>query len=288
MRGLKYFHHLQMPFRIKWRHLSTDRNIAPAQQGRNMIIRLKKHLLSILFILIIVPQSHSKVVVFDLVTTVRTPVNISVLTRDGFFSAGGRMVDIYLDNNLLKRILTGGDGYGYLKYTPREPGFKKITARSNTDNASGLILVMGENEKAIIIEIEGAFRNTLFSDEIRESSRKAVNSLSDNFKIIYLSRFLGKGITGNWLEKQNFPKSVILRWRGLKTLENLEDNKVQLHSIIGSSAVISTAIGRIGKRFSFEKTKAGKTVKDWDEILKLLVKYPRSHPNENGSSDEDE
>ena len=143
-----------------------------------MIIYLKKYLLPILFILIIVPESHSKVVVFDQVTTVQTPINIRVLTRDGFFSAGGRMVDIYLDNNPLKKILTGGDGYGYLKYTPREAGLKTITARSNTDSASGLILVMNENEKAIIIEIEGAFRDTVFSDEIKESSRKAVNSLS--------------------------------------------------------------------------------------------------------------
>ncbi len=253
--------------------------------GAPMIISLKKYLLPILFILIIVPESHSKVVVFDHVTTVQTPMNIRVLTRDGFFSAGGRIVDIYLDNNLLKKILTGGDGYGYLKYTPREAGLKKITARSNTDSASGLILVMNENEKAIIIEIEGAFRDTVFSDEIRESSQKAVNSLSENYKIIYLSRFLGKGITGSWLEKQNFPKSVILRWRGPKTLENLKKNGVQLHAIIGSSVVISTVTEQIEKRFSFEKTKDGKTVKDWDEILKLLVKSPLSHPNENDSSD---
>ena len=170
-----------------------------------MIICFKKYLLLILIILTIVPVSHSKVVVFDQVTTVQTPISIRVLTRDGFFSAGGRMVDIYLDNTLLKRILTGGDGYGYLTYTPREAGLRKISARSNADSATGLILVMNSNEKAIIIEAEGAFKDTVFSDEIRESSQKAVKSLSENYKIIYLNRFLGKNITGSWLEKQNFP-----------------------------------------------------------------------------------
>jgi len=253
-----------------------------------MIICLKKYLLPILFILISVPESHGKVIVFDRVTTIQTPINIRVLTRDGFFAAGGRMVDIYLENNLLKKILTGGDGYGYLKYTPGEAGLKKITARSNTDSASGLILVMDENEKAIIIEIEGAFKNTVFSDEIRASCLKTINALSENYKIIYLSRFLGKGITESWLEKQNFPKSVILRWRGPTTLENLKNNSVHLHAIIGSAEVISAATERIEKRFSFEKTKDGKTVKDWDEILKLLQKSPLSHPKENDFSDEDE
>jgi hypothetical protein len=249
---------------------------------------MKKYLLAILIISVIVPVSHSKVVIFDQVTTVQTPIKIRVLTREGFFAAGGRMVDIYLDNNLLKKILTGGDGYGYLKYTPRGPGLKKITARSNTDSASGLVLVMNDNEKAIIIETEGAFKDTLFSDEIRESSQKALTSLSENYKIIYLSRFLGKGITGIWLEKQNFPKSVILRWRGPKTVENLKKNGVQLHAIIGSGDVISAVTEQIEKRFSFEKTKDGITAKDWDEILKQLPQSPLSHPKENDHSDEGE
>ena len=253
-----------------------------------MITCLNKYLLPILFILIIVSETHCKVVVFDHVTTVQTPIQIRVLTRDGFFSAGGQTVDIYLENNLLKKILTGGDGYGYLKYTPREPGLKKITARSNTDSASGLILVMDNSEKAIVIETEGAFKDTVFSDEIRESSQKAANLLSQNYKIIYLSRFLGKDIIGSWLEKQNFPKSVILRWRGPKTLDNLKKNKVQLHAIIGSADVISAVTDQIETRFSFEKTNDGKTAKDWDEIVKLLLESPRLHSEENDSFDEGE
>jgi hypothetical protein len=228
------------------------------------------------------------VVVFDHVTTIQKPINIKVLTKAGFFAAGGRMVDIYLDNNPLKKILTGGDGYGYLKYTPQEAGLKKITAHSVKGSASGLILVMNENERAILIEIEGAFKDSVFSDAIRESSQKAVNALSENYKIIYLSRFLGKGISGSWLEKQNFPKSVIIRWGGLTTLKNLKKNGVQIQAIIGSPDVLATVSEQIEKRFSFEKTEDGKTVKDWDEILRLLVKSPLFHPNESDSFDEDE
>ena len=253
-----------------------------------MIIWIRKYLLPVLIILIIVPASHSKMVVFDRVTTVQKPIHIKVLTKDGFFSAGGQMVDIYVDDIPLKKILTGGDGYGYLKFTPREAGLKKITARSTIGSASGLILVLNENEKVILIEIEGAFKDTVFSDAIRESSQKAVNSLSENYRIIYLSRFLGKGITGSWLEKQNFPKSVILRWRGPITLKNLKKKGVQPHAIIGSSDVIASVSQQIERRFSFEKTKNGETVKDWDEILRLLTKSPLSLPNDPDSLDENE
>ena len=245
-----------------------------------MVIYLKKYLLPVLFIFLFVTVSHGKIVVFDHVTIVQKPINIKVLTKDSFFAAGGQMVDIYLDNDPLKKILTGGDGYGYLKYTPQEAGLKTITAHSVKGSASGLILVMNKEEKAILIEIEGAFKDTVFSDAIRESSQKAVTLLSENYKIIYLSRFLSKSITGSWLEKQNFPKSVIIRWRGLTSLKSLKKNGVQIQAIIGSADVIATVSEKIEKRFSFEKTKDGKTVKDWDEILRLLVKSPLSHPNE--------
>ena len=250
-----------------------------------MIRYFKKYLLPVLFIWIFVPVSHGKVVIFDQVTTVRTPIKISVLTRDGFFAAGGRLVDVYLDNQLIKKVLTGGDGYGYLKYIPLTPGLKKITARSNTDSASGRILVIDENEKVILIEAEGAFKDTVFSDEIRQRCRKVVKSISENYQIIYLSRFLGTGITGSWLEKHDFPESAILRWNGPKTLDKLKKDGVQLHAIVGSSDVIKAVAEQVEKRFTFEKTKEGKTVKDWEEILDLLVKSPRTDPGAKDPAD---
>jgi hypothetical protein len=248
-----------------------------------MIIYIKKYLLSILLILFFVPASYCKVVVFDHVTTIQKPINIKVLTKAGFFTAGGRMVDIYLDNKPLKKILTGGDGYGYLKYIPQETGLKKITAHSVKGSASGLILVMTENEKAILFEIEGAFKDSVFSDAIRERSQKAVNALSENYKIIYLSRFLGKALTGNWLEKRNFPKSVILRWQGPSTLKSLTKKGVQLHAIIGSSTVISSAKKHVENRYTFEPTKNGITVKDWEEIINHLEDSSESQSDETES-----
>jgi hypothetical protein len=226
--------------------------------------------LGIALVLTAVPVCHAEVVVLDRVTTVETPIRITVLTKSRFFSAGGRLVDVYLDDEHLKSILTGGDGYGYLKYTPLSAGYKKIKARSNSDSATGLLLVMTKNDRAIIIEVEEGFKDAVFSEEVKQSSLKAVKMLSKNYKIIYLSRFVGKGITGTWLEKQNFPESVILSWRGSKTLTALKAKGIQLHAIIGSSAVISAAAKDIENRFTFEKTKDGTNVKDWDEILEQL------------------
>lgn len=225
---------------------------------------------SLTTVLFVAPDCAAEVAVLDRVTTVNTPIRITVLTKSRFFSAGGRRVDVYLDDKHLKRILTGGDGYGYLKYTPRSTGYQKIKARSNSDSAEGLLLVMTKKDRAIVIEVEEGFKTAVFSEEIKQSSLKAVKTLSKKYKIIYLSRYLGKSITGTWLEKQSFPKSVILDWQGSNTLTALKKKGIQLHAIIGSTAVISEAAKNIENRFTFEKTKDGTTVKDWDEIAELL------------------
>ncbi len=221
-------------------------------------------------LLTFVKVGSGEIVVFDDVTTIQTPIRIKVLTKAGFFARGGRLVDIYLDAIHLKRILTGGDGYGYLKYTPRVEGFKSIEARSEAESGSGLHLVTSKSDKAIIIDIEGAFKDAVFSEEIRENSREAVNALSKAYKIIYISRFVGKGVGRSWLEKEGFPKSVILRWQGADTLKLFKKRGVLLDAVIGSATVISAAKKYIPHRYTFEKSKDGKMVKDWDEILKLL------------------
>ena len=238
-----------------------------------MILSLKKMILAAIFSMCAIFSATicpADVVVLDHVTTIDTPVRITVLTKSRFFSDGGRRVDLYLEGKHLKRILTGGDGYGYYKITPRSPGYQKIKARSDSESTEGLLLVMTKTDQAIAIEVEQGFKNAVFSEEIKQSSLKAVKTLSQKYKIIYLSRFVGKSITAAWLEKQGYPESVILGWRGAATLTAMKKKGIQIEAIIGSAAVLSAAAGVIEKRFTFEKTKDGTTVKNWDEILEHL------------------
>ncbi|CAB1058568.1 hypothetical protein D1BOALGB6SA_3324 [Olavius sp. associated proteobacterium Delta 1] len=239
-----------------------------------MNLSFNKLMLAVCFsgtlILTSVTGTRAEVVVFDGVTTVQTPIRIKVLTKGRIFSEGGRLVDLYLDDNHLKKILTGADGYGYFKYIPQSPGFKEITARADGISASGLILVMGKSEKAIIIDVEGAFKDTIFSEKLQADSRKVVKALSQDYQVIYLSRYVGKDISKRWLARKDFPKSAVLRWQGPNTFKKLDKRGVHLYAVIGSAALISAAKKHIEHRYTFEESKDGKIVKDWDEILNLL------------------
>jgi hypothetical protein len=61
-----------------------------------------------------------------------------------------------------------------------------------------------------------------------------------------------------------------LRWQGINTLKLLKKRDVRLDAVIGSAAVIAAAKKHIEHRYTFENSKDGKMVKDWDEILELL------------------
>ena len=125
-------------------------------------------------------------------------------------------------------------------------------------------------DPALVIESEGSFRSALLSEGTRSQSRRAINCLGKSYKIIYVSRYAGKRVSRIWLEKQNYPSSVILPWTGAPMFAKLKKRGVQLHAIIGSSAVISAAASYFNNRYTFEPTADGQTVKNWDEVLMLL------------------
>lgn len=214
----------------------------------------------------------SAVVVFDGVTTVGTPVYLKVLTKGRIFAAGGKRVEFFLDDERLGKNLTGGDGYGYRKYAPRRAGIIKVRVLSNGESGSGLLLVMKKSDKAVLIEVEGAFKDAFISEIAAGASRRAMEKMMQNYQIIYLSRYSGLQMSRNWLDEKDFPQAPVLPWQGPKLLSALKEKGIHLHAIIGSAGIIGEAAEHIEKRYTFGQTQKGQTVKDWEEVIDLLEK----------------
>ena len=214
---------------------------------------------------------QAAVIVFDRVTTVGTSVYLKVLTKGKFFAEGGKRITFYLEGQQLGKTLTGGDGYGFLKVTPDRRGMQKIEVQTEKDRGQGNVLVLGKDDKVIVIEIEGSLKTSLYSESIRAESQKAVKALSRSYKIIYLSRFFGFNIAKTWLQNEKLPVSVVLPWHGKGTLEDLKENGINLWAFIGSAAMISTSSEYFQKNYSFEETETGKKLDNWAEVETLLL-----------------
>lgn len=214
----------------------------------------------------------SAVIVYDQVTTVGTPVYLEALTKGRIFAEGGRLVEFYLDDKSVGKNLTGGDGHGYRKYEPARSGIIKVSARSEGESGSGLLLVMKKSEKAVLIEIEGGFKDAFISQMAARANRQGVATLAKKYRVIYLSRYMGFQMSKDWLDEGEFPDGPLLRWRGPQTLNALKARGIHLYAIIGSAGIIREAVEHIEKRYTFEQTQYGQTVKDWEEIIERLQK----------------
>lgn len=226
-------------------------------------------------------RSLAAVIVYDRVTTVKTPVYLKVLTKGRIFAAGGRLVEFFWDNKSLGKNLTGGDGYGYRKYVPLRAGIFKVRATSDDESGAGFVLVMKKSEKAVLIEIEGSLKDAFISDIAAGAGRQAVEALLKKYRIIYLSRHTGIRFARNWLDEKAFPEAPVLRWRGTQTLEALEDKGIQLYAIIGAAGVVAAAADHVERRYTFDKTQQGQTVDDWHELMEKLSKSAPENSEKN-------
>ena len=240
-----------------------------------MILVHKKNILRLFWaiqILFFMPLTvQAAVIVFDRVTTVGTSVYLKVLTKGKFFPEGGKRITFYLEGQQLGKTLTGGDGYGFLKVTPERKGMQEIEVQTDKDKGTGHLLVLGRDEKVIVIEIEGSLKTSLYSENIRAESRKAIKALSRSYKIIYLGRVLGFNISKAWLQNEKLPVSAVLPWHGTDTLEDLKENGIYLWAFIGSAALISTSSEYFEKSYTFEETETGKKLENWAEVENLLL-----------------
>lgn len=98
----------------------------------------------------------------------------------------------------------------------------------------------------------------------------AIRSIKDRFRVIYLSRTLGSMLAKPLLTQSGLPESVVLDYLGPGTFKMLKKKGVRLHAIVGSGDTLSAVGADFDKAFSFEKSRYGKTVKNWQEILENL------------------
>jgi hypothetical protein len=234
-----------------------------------MIGRLLWILLAALWVA--APDADAGVRVYDRVTAVGWAVFLEVETRRFGFPEGGTRVRLYLEDRVLGEILTGADGRGYLKYTPSATGELRLGARWRDFQASGRLLVLKADEKALVVEIEGALRSHPLDRALREGSAAALETLSRRFRLIYLESPLGALINETWLTDSGLPQAVVLRNRGETTFKHLAAHGVRPFAVVGSAGLLAAAKPHVEKRFSFEKTADGQTVKNWPALVEALA-----------------
>jgi hypothetical protein len=212
----------------------------------------------------------AEISVFDQISLVGAPVTLVVRTTHFFVADGGRRVSISLDGEILRPILTGGDGYGYLRLTPSRCGLFKISARSGESEGSGRLWVLKETERIVLLESETVLKEIFLRPGARESCRAALESLQQRYRLIFVYRLLSAGVARRGLEGEGLSPVVLIPWKGAATPESLRAKGLQIHAVIGSAETARSAGAEVRHRISFEKDKQIQTISEWEEIAKAL------------------
>jgi hypothetical protein len=220
-------------------------------------------------------RALSRVVVHDTVAVKDRKVMLRAETRGKFFSKGGELVEFLVDNKSIGKNLSGGDGIAYKQFVPAKSGLHGITARSNGDEGTGLLLSLERGASIVFVDVEGSLLEGPFSLKPKQASQDAIKKIHEVFPIVFLqTTFIGVRVTKEWLERNAFIESPVLEWRQGKIFEEIAEKGLKIRAVIGGPKVIESLKGDNPLVFSFEKAKDAEKVKGWEEISKKLMKIP--------------
>lgn len=234
--------------------------------------RFKKTCLPVLlfFWVVSITPVNAAVYIFDDVAALEMPVQLMVLTKGKLFPSGGKLVDIYLDGRHLGRIMSGGDGYGYMKFIPRSAGTHEVRVVCEGSEDTGMILVAKQQMIVLCIEMETGLGRSFWDSKSKAGMAGVLTELSRHYTLIYLSRFIGPINARKVLNKTGCPRGVTLRWRGVETFEVLQQKGLHLYAVIASAKLLADAAEYAENRFTFEESEDGTTVENWQDLAQKL------------------
>ena len=213
----------------------------------------------------------AEVVVHDRVAVVGEKTRIEVETRGRFFSAGGVVVTLSVDDRPAGTALSGGDGRAYKEFVPRKKGSSRVSAETATGKGSGIMLCIDRGDRIVVVSAEGGLFEGIFPREPRPGSAEALERLSEKFPVVILQTgVLPYRHLKSWLAENKADYLPVIPWAEGSVFEGFREKGIRIEAVVGSEAVISSAREYTKKAFAFGEAEGAETVNDWQEIVQGL------------------
>ena len=224
--------------------------------------------------------SMKSVMVYDGVAAVGHPLVLKVRTRGSLFPEGGCRVDLRVGEAPAGRMLTGGDGYGFLKFVPGSAGLKIIRATAADAAGRGRLLVLAPSEKAVVFELESGIREMFLSGETPSGIRHVIESVGRRYRVLFMTRAMGPFLARIILSRSGFSECVVVGYTGPDTFKRMKERGVKLHAVVGSPGVLSTVGACADRTFRFEEGSPGEFVDTWRELERRLADPEEKQEND--------
>jgi len=198
-------------------------------------------------------------------------ISIKAETKGRYFSKGGQMVNFFVNGKSIGNALSGGDGFAYKSFTPRTSVPNMVVAKYGKDSDRGVIMSLKKGKRIVFVDVEGSLLSSPFSKEPIEKSRDVIKAIIKKYPVVYLhTGVIGIKSIREWLRKNKFPESAVLPWEMGSLFNDLNKKGIKIKAVIGSPAVIESAVDYKPVAFTFDESDYAEKVKDWKEIGKKL------------------
>ncbi len=224
-----------------------------------------------LFVCLFPETASGGVIIRDIIVLNHQKVMLRAKTTGKIFAKGGQIVEFFVDGESVGKTLSGGDGVAFKSFTPMKIGLYQTRAASGEDKSAGLLFSLKKDTRIVFIDVEGSLLQMRFSTVPKKGSQKAVEEIYKKFTVVFLQTgFFGVTIVKAWLKKNNFPELPVVPWRQGAIFQEITENGLRIHAVIGSSNVIESAKDYNGRSFSFNALENSELVKDWMEVIEKL------------------
>lgn len=214
-------------------------------------------------------KANGGVSVFDQVTTPARPFYLKLRTHRGPLAMGGIRGAFWIDDRRVGPVLTGVDGYGFLKHTATRTGIFTLRGETAAGSAEARLLVVDTSDRVVLFEAETVLRHSL-GRERSAVVHRFMGQIAENFEVIYLCGLLGKTTTRQLIKNRALPDRVILEGKDRTRFAQLSNRGVQIFAVVGASAFIRAAGNLSPRRFSFEKGARARYVAHWEDLSNQL------------------
>lgn len=244
-------------------------------------MKIKAILVSFFSLLVFLISIHllplsvcAEVFVYDMIALKNEEILLKVETRGKFSRKGGELVEFFADRKPIGKALSGGDGFAFKQFSSTKTGIFNITVKSKAYESTGLLVVLKKSEKIVFTELEGGLlEGELLKQRPKEGSQDAIGEINKRYPVIILQKgVLNKKMVKEWLKKHGYKELPVISWEDGYIFRELAEKGIKIKAVIGSNAIIDSAAKYKPLSFSFTDKEGSSTVKNWDEIKKLLLK----------------
>lgn len=237
---------------------------------------MKASVILLIIFLLIPSVAFAGVDVRDDIVVTGEAVMLGARTKGLFLARGGELVEFSVDDKVLGRNLSGGDGWAYREFLPKKEKLYKVKATSGGESGTGLLLSLKKGRGILFIDVQGSLIKPPFSQLPREGSLAIVKKLDEKFHMVYLYSEFPEIIISMWLKENEFPDAPLFGWRGGYIFDDIVEKGLKVKAVIGSASVVQSALEYKGKLFTFEAFDDAepfdrlRIVSSWEEIEKGL------------------